>query len=77
MNRDLSGADQLLADVATFNLHPHLPYLHVPPEVQDRVDVLARQPINPAAARHPFTAAGNRSFNALLRVRPEGCPGWC
>jgi hypothetical protein len=75
VNRDLAGADTLLESVTTFNWHPHLPHLFVPPECASRVDVLARQQINPAAAPHPFTRAGNRFFNALLRVRPPDLPG--
>jgi hypothetical protein len=74
VERDVPGAPELLEGVTTLNLHPHLPHLYVPPESRDRVDVLARQPVNPAAP-HPFTDAGNRSFNALLRDRPPGLPG--
>ena len=75
VNRDLPGANAVLAGVATFNLHPHLPHLFVPPEFRSLVDVLARQPINPMAPRHLFTDAGNRFFDALLRVRLPGLPG--
>jgi hypothetical protein len=75
MNLDLPGANELLAGVTTFNIHPHLPHLYVPPEYRHLVDVLARQPINPTAPRHVFTDAGNRVFDALLRVRPAGLPG--
>ena len=32
--------------------------------------VLARQPIDPTAPPHPFTAAGHTSFDALLQSRP-------
>jgi hypothetical protein len=75
VNLDLPGAAGLLEGVTTFNLHPHLPHLSFPPELRDWVDVLARQLINPAAAPHPFTDAGNHYFNALLRVRPPGLAG--
>jgi hypothetical protein len=36
------------------------------------VDVLAQQLINPLAAPHPFFAAGNRTFQALLGLRSPG-----
>lgn len=74
-NLDLPGAQSLLDGVTTFNLHPHLPHLYVPPEGRHLVDVLARQLINPTASRHVFTDAGNRYFDALLRVRAPGVPG--
>jgi hypothetical protein len=35
-----------------------------------RLDVLARQAIDPAAPPHPFTATGRRTFDALLQSRP-------
>lgn len=72
---DLPGVDTLMAGVATLNLHSHLPHLYVPPEFRHLVDVLARQPVNPTAPRHTFTDAGNRFFDALLRVRVPGLPG--
>ncbi|WP_198960090.1 hypothetical protein [Synechococcus sp. BO 8801] len=75
VNFDLPFAEAILRGVTTFNLHPHLPHLSVPPEYASHVDVLARQPINPLAPRHPFTDAGNRYFDALLRVRPDGVSG--
>jgi hypothetical protein len=74
LSRDLDK-QKVLEGVTTFNLHPHLPHLHVPPELQDRVDVLARQVINLAAPPHPFVQAGNRSFNALLQLRPPWAGG--
>lgn len=37
-----------------------------------RDDILAKQPINPVASKHPFVEAGNRYFNALLWVIPNG-----
>lgn len=60
----------LLRGVTTFNLHPHLPHLSLP-GMDETMDVLALQPINPAAPPHPFVTAGNRSFNALLQARPN------
>ena len=65
----------ILHGVTTFTRHPHLPHLHVPPQIADKVDVLARQPINLAASRHPFVDAGNRFFNALLRLRSSDIGG--
>ena len=75
MNRDLPGVAELLAGVTTFNIHPHLPHLYVPPEAGNLVDVLARQLINPTANPHPFTNAGNRHFNALLEGPAPGLAG--
>ena len=62
----------ILKGVETFNLHPHLPHLDVAPSLLGAARVLARQPINPDAARHPFVEAGNRTFNALVWIAPEG-----
>jgi hypothetical protein len=75
LNLDIHEIDSLLGGVRTFNLHPHLPHLFVPPDYRKYVEVLARQPINPFAARHFFTDAGNRFFDSMLRVRPPGIPG--
>jgi hypothetical protein len=69
--RDLDGL-RVLEGVRSFNLHPHLPHLYVTPEAAGRVRVLARQPVNPSASRHPFTDAGNRLFNALVWAPPQG-----
>ncbi|MCI0458401.1 MAG: hypothetical protein L0Z62_15660 [Gemmataceae bacterium] len=75
VNRDLDR-HRVLEGVRTFNLHPHLPHLHVPPALAGVVHVLARQPVNPAATGHPFVEEGNRYFNALLWVPPgEGRAG--
>ncbi|WP_296710340.1 hypothetical protein [Rhodoblastus sp.] len=60
----------LLRGVRTFNLHPHLPHLSLP-GMDETMDVLALQTINPAAAPHPFVQAGHKSFNALLQARPN------
>jgi hypothetical protein len=60
----------LLRGVKTFNLHPHLPHLSLP-GMDDTMDVLALQTINPAAPPHPFVQAGSRAFNALLQARPQ------
>jgi len=63
---------QVLRGVKTFNLHPHLPHLHVPASMSGSVRVLARQQINPAAKPHPFVRAGSQYFNAFLWIPPEG-----
>jgi hypothetical protein len=64
--------ERILEGVTTFNLHPHLPHLDVPLGLAPSVRVLARQLINPQAGPHPFVDAGNRFFNALLHIPPEG-----
>ncbi len=69
---DRSG---LLDGVATFNLHPHLPHLERLGDSVAQLDVLARQPIDPDAPPHPFTAVGRRDFDALLQSKPEVFPG--
>jgi hypothetical protein len=70
----LSDLDDLkiLQGVNTFNLHSHLPHLHVPESLNKSVRVLARQLINPLAPPHPFVNAGNRYFNAFLWIPPNG-----
>lgn len=60
----------LLREVRTFNLHPHLPHLSLP-GMDETMDVLALQTINPEAPPHPFVQAGHTSFNALLQARPN------
>jgi hypothetical protein len=62
----------VLQNVLTFNLHPHLPHLHVVGPNDDNVVVLAKQPIDLQAPSHPFVEAGNTVFNALLWVPPAG-----
>jgi hypothetical protein len=67
-----AGLDRagLLEGVATFNLHPHLPHFERLGESAAKLDVLARQPIDPDAPPHPFTAGGRRDFDALLQSKP-------
>lgn len=62
---------RFLDGVATFNLHPHLPQLDRMGIGAQRLDVVARQRIDPRATPHPFTAAGRETFDALLQSRPE------
>jgi hypothetical protein len=63
---DRSG---LLEGVTTFNLHAHLPHFERLGDSVAKLDVLARQPIDPGAPPHPFTAQGRRDFDALLQSR--------
>jgi hypothetical protein len=67
-----SGLDRLrlLDGVTTFNLHPHLPHFERLGDAIGKMDVLARQRIDPAAPPHPFTQDGRSSFDALLQSRP-------
>ena len=60
----------LLKEVPTFNLHPHLPHLERLGEAVDKLDVLARQPIDLTAPPHPFVQSGHSYFDALLQSRP-------
>jgi hypothetical protein len=57
-------------EVTTFNAHPHLPHLQPLGSATRSFHVLARQHIDPDAPPHPFTAAGNATFNALLWAPP-------
>ena len=65
----------LLRNVATFNLHPHLPQLERIGPSTGRMEVLARQKIDPTAPPHPFTQGGRSSFDALLQSRPDTFAG--
>ena len=67
--RDLD-TPRLLDNVTTFNFHPHLPHYELTEET-DSVRVLGRQRIDPNRP-HPFTAAGNTEFNALIWMPPDG-----
>ena len=60
----------LMQGVATFNLHAHLPHLERLGVSVNKLDVLARQPLDPEAPPHPFTAGGRRDFDALLQSKP-------
>ncbi|MDM9627799.1 hypothetical protein QTL95_18055 [Rhizobium sp. S152] len=59
----------LLSGVETFNLHPHLPHLERLGEAIDKMNVLARQPIDPKAPSHSFTREGRFAFDALLQSK--------
>jgi hypothetical protein len=65
----------VLAGVQTFNLHAHLPQLERLGEAADRMQVLARQKIDPSAPPHTFTRDGRDSFDALLQSAPDTFPG--
>lgn len=65
----------LLRGVATFNLHPHLPQLERLGPAAARMEVLARQAIDPTAPPHPFVQDGRSSFDALLQSSPDTFAG--
>jgi hypothetical protein len=64
----------LLENVSTFNLHPHLPQLERLGEAVDKLDVLARQRVEPTAPPHPFTRE-RATFDALLQSRADTFAG--
>jgi hypothetical protein len=68
--RDLD-TPRLLDNVTTFNFHPHLPHYELTTAESDSVRVLGRQRVDPNRP-HPFTAAGNTEFNALIWLPPAG-----
>ena len=68
--RDLDSA-RLLDNVTTFNFHPHLPHYELTAPESDGLRVLGRQRVDPNRP-HPFTAAGNTEFNALIWMPPAG-----
>ncbi|HEX4506514.1 MAG TPA: hypothetical protein VH722_12340 [Alphaproteobacteria bacterium] len=61
----------LLQGVEAFNLHFHLPQLERVGPAAERMVVLGRQSIDPAAPPHPFTQDGRTTFDALLQSRPD------
>jgi len=61
----------LLEGIITFNLHPHLPHFERLGDSMGKLDVLARQLIDPAAPPHPFTSQGRQDFDALLQSKPD------
>ncbi|WP_322032625.1 hypothetical protein [Paraburkholderia sp. J76] len=68
---DRSG---ILRNVATFNLHPHLPQLERVGDAVSKLGVLARQHIDLAAPPHPF-ALERSTFDALLQSREDTFAG--
>ena len=69
-NRDLDEL-RLLANVTTFNFHPHLPHYRITAKEARGIRVLAQQPID-LERPHPFTAAGHEECNVLLWMPPQG-----
>src|SRR6185312_6185843 len=67
--RDLDSP-RLLDNVTTFNFHPHLPHYELTAPESDGLRVLGRQRVDPNRP-HPFTAAGNTEFNALIWMPPS------
>jgi hypothetical protein len=61
----------LLAEVTTFNFHPHLPHYALTTENTQDIHVLSKQPID-LSRPHPFTEAGNRELNSFLWMPPNG-----
>lgn len=68
--RDLD-APGLLNNVTTLNFHPHLPHYELTAPESELLCVLGRQRVDPQRP-HPFTAAGNSEFNALIWMPPAG-----
>ncbi|MDH6197283.1 hypothetical protein M2272_003936 [Mycobacterium frederiksbergense] len=68
--RDIDNAG-LLANVTTFNFHPHLPHYQLTAPESNDLRVLGRQRVDPNRP-HPFTEAGNTEFNALVWMPPTG-----
>jgi hypothetical protein len=68
-----SHADRfnLLQDVGTFHLHPHLPHLEMLGDSPHKLDVLVEQSIDLEAPPHPFTQQGRKTFDALLQSKPN------
>jgi hypothetical protein len=67
---DLDGPG-LLKDVTTLSFHQHLPHYELTAPESDGLRVLGRQRVDPYRP-HPFTAAGNTEFNALIWMPPAG-----
>jgi hypothetical protein len=65
----------LLEGVERFNLHPHLPQLERIGTAVERVQVLARQKIDPGAPPHLFVQSGRDNFDALLQSAPGAFAG--
>lgn len=61
----------LLRDVRTFHLHPHLPHFEMLGDSSHKLDVLAEQPIDLEAPPHPFIRQGRKTFDALLQSKPN------
>jgi hypothetical protein len=65
----------LMDGVTTFNHHAHLPHFERLDGASEKLDVLARQLIDPGAPPHPFTQGGRVDFDALLQTKADVFPG--
>jgi hypothetical protein len=74
IDRSLDVLD-LLRGVEAFNLHPHLPHLERIGPAMERMEVLARQTIDPAAPPHPFAHDGRATFDSMLQSGPDTFAG--
>ncbi|MGE2836619.1 hypothetical protein [Mycobacterium sp. SMC-4] len=59
----------LLDNVPSLSFHSHLPHYVLTAPEDDHLRVLARQPVD-LQRPHPFTAAGNTEFNAVIWMPP-------
>lgn len=57
----------LLEGIGSLNLHAHLPHLERRADAVHKLEVLARQRIDPAAPPHPFVQERGLLFDALLQ----------
>ena len=62
----------LLHGVTTFNAHPHLPHLERLAEATDRMEVLAKQNVDPHTPPH---LSGRTDFDAMLQSKAPTFPG--
>jgi hypothetical protein len=62
---------KILDGVTALNKHPHLPHLMRVGDSLDKLDVLARQRVDPGAPPHPVFRDGNEWFDSLLQSRPD------
>ena len=70
VSRDLDDIG-LLAEVPTLSFHQHLPHYELTAPEGQHLRVLGRQRVDPERP-HPFTAAGNTEFNAVIWMPPAG-----
>lgn len=68
--RDLDDRG-LLQDVPSLSFHQHLPHYELTAPESSTLRVLARQPVD-LHRPHPFTAAGNTEFNAMVWMPAGG-----
>lgn len=61
----------LLTAAPTLSFHQHLPHYELTAPESDLLRVLGRQRVDPHRP-HPFTAAGNTEFNAVVWMPPTG-----